>query len=531
MNLIALVSLLLSVNPSPLGGSNTSRGNLERIPDYNTVQNTAWFVDPAGSDTGNSCLSAASPCRQIQRVLQLIAAKHLRHQQVIYAAAGSYNCVVESGFQTDNSYTTYTNGSQAGGTIANASGAGIAIVGTMANSTLLDADGGVGVATGTITSSVTGSTALGQTFTTFTDSTQHWTASNLKGRFVTFGNFTRQVIYDNDATTVTLMLTTAAPANGTTYAIQDAASFLSTSCAIGSSVGVGVDGGNFNASIANQGAFIVSDTTPGAGLAQYKLQQFAFSNTTGLDVNNVSIARVTLQDVQLQNTTDTVFQRVAAGGVATRFDCIRCASRRSAGNLVDHIVMNNVQAGFVLIQNSLFEGGRNVILGGEGQLLVFNSAINPIEAFGINARGPNTSISGFTCDGTTATQTACIRWGNQTDTFTMAKGQLQIASVTCHMQAGATGPCLDLSGKGVATVLTSVFTGDAGLPSDPSTPLISLENGAGARIDSSTTFTAASANDVFLSGGGAGLNFQLTGIRASVPPCAADMLSNWVCSP
>jgi hypothetical protein len=525
-----LTLLVLSANPSPLGGSNTSRGNLERIPDYNTVQNTAWFVDPAGADTGNSCLSAASPCQSIQRVVTLISAKHLRHQQVIYAAAGNYACVELSGFQTDNNFSL-----GAGGPISSASGAGIAIVGTMANSTLTGADGGVGVATGTITSSVTGSTTLGVTFTTFTDSTQHWGTSNLKGRFVTFGNFTRQLIYDNTATTATLILTTAAPTAGTTYAIQDAASFFnSASCSIGSSVGVTLDGG-FNGAIATQGAFIVSDTTPGAGLTQYRLQQFAFSNTTGLDVNNVSMARVDLTDVQLQNTTDTVFQRVAVGGVAARFNCQRCAFRRSAANNVDHMTMSNVQAGFLLVLNSLFEGGKSAVYGGEGQLLFGPAVIENPVTYGIQARGPTTDITSTLCKSSTNAITTCFRFGETADLTTFAKGQMRVRSSTCQLGGGFAGTCVDVQGAGIASVTTSVFTSDAGEVSDPSTPLFRLYKGAGIEADTTSTFTAITPNDIQLlqSSGGSGttITFQSTGVRASVPPCITDSLSNWWCSP
>lgn len=517
-----LVFTCALVASTALAGSSSqgtiTRGNYERIPDYNTTANTAWFISPTGADTGNTCLSAASPCLTPQRVVTLIGAKHLRHQQVIYAAAGSYPCVVFSGTQTDNNYNL--SASSVAGALATANGAGIALIGTMANSTLT-----TGTATGTITSSVTGSTTLGVTYTTITDSTQAWTTDNLKGRFVSFANGTRQVIYSNTATALTASLTSAAPANGTPYTIQDAASFLNSSCSIGNSVGnTSLDGG-FSAPIASNGAFIVQDTTQGSGQIQYRLQQFAFSNTVGPNANINTPAGVGFQDVQFQNVASSG-NRISVSRTASVI-CTRCAFRRTAGENVDNIIANSA-TGQITVFNSLFENGRSAILAGE-QALTFNVVmVNPVQGFGIQARGYNTTITSFTCSGNTGAATGCVRWGDG-DTTGYAKGQLRITSSSL-IPAGQFGSSFGLHvvGKGVATITTSRLQIDAGT----TYAAVYVSAGGGVSVDATSAVSTDGTDPIQLTQSGAFfVSSDITTIRAATPPCLSDAIGNFLCSP
>lgn len=514
--------------PSPLGGSNTSRGNLERIPDYNTIQPNAWYIaEDGGSDTGNSCLSPSSPCKTAQRVLTLISAKHLRHQQAIYAAPGNYPCVLLTGYQTDQGFSN----AGTAGSISTASGAGITLIGTLADSTLDS-----GTASGTISSSVTGSASLGFILTVVNASsadagTQFWTPHDLKGRFVSFGNFTRNVIYDNTATSFQVMAATAAPANGTTYHIQDSVSFLNTSCNIGPSVGIAVDGG-FSAPLTNQGAFIVADNTPGLSSIQYRIQQFAFNNATGVDILLATPATVQAQDCQFQNPAQTAQNRISANVSSISFTCTRCAFRQSAASSFDNIVTLNQSKGILSLNNSLFEnGGSAARIGGELRALLNTSAINPITSFGYNLFTSDAQVNQFLCEGNTAAVNACVRHGTLTNGDGVSHGQTIIQSATCRIGPSG-GLCLDMQGPGVATIFVSEFASDAGLPSDSSTALIRELYGAGVNADLTTTFTASSANDIALFPQSSnGLFFQSTGIRGSVPPCATDAVGNWFCSP
>lgn len=159
------------------------------------------FVEKDGGSDSNACTDAGvGACLTLAGALAKVP-KFLNHSVTVNVAAGAYaETFAVDGFSI-------------------AQGATLAITGTMTTATLT-----TGTATGTVTSYAAPSVTA---VPSITDSAQSWTASNLRGRFVTFtsGALSGQShpIYDNTATTITLS-TTAASMNGATYTIQDVGS-------------------------------------------------------------------------------------------------------------------------------------------------------------------------------------------------------------------------------------------------------------------------------------------------------------------
>lgn len=516
---LLLFTLAASVPALSQGGAAATgmgtTGRLERSRIKNAVQyttaQTAWYVDASTGSDGNDCLTPGTACLTGQGALDKIP-KYLKHRQAIYFATGSYPCMKVSGFLTDPNATI---GSV--GPITTAGGAGIALIGTLSNSTLT-----TGTAGGTITSSSTGQTSVGVSFTVVTDNTQSWTTDNLKGRFVTFGNFTRQVITSNTATTFTILTSSAAPANGVAYVIQDAATFINSLCTIGPTVGgAGVDGG-FNGS-SNGAALVFQDLGGGSTQQAYYVEQIAFSNTLGSDVSLNTPTAVVLQDVQLQNTS-SVSVRVSITGGVTNFTCNRCAFRRTALENTDHISSSSVTGGLVQLSSSLFESGRSIIAAGDHRLNLSVVMMNPLDvSFGVQARGSNTSLSQVRIENSSSGGTA-VRWGD-TDNTTYAKGELRLSSCTF---IGAIG--IDCFGNGFLRSTAGNYVSDAGLGQ------MRAGHGCGMQFGTGDVITnGIDTNNVVLFGNlfnnSTQNTFGISTVRNASPACVTDTFGDYFCSP
>ncbi len=171
-----------------------------------------FFVSPTGNDT-NTGLSITAPLLTIQAAINKVPL-NIKHVVTLNIAAGTYvENLVFPPFQF--------------------AGAGALLVqGTSwTNSTLA-----TGTATGTSTA-YTAVVAATATLGTFTDSAQTWTASDLKGRFLTItsgpASGQQRVIIGNTGTALTLNSVITSLVAGTTYSIQEPSVIITGTVIIG----------------------------------------------------------------------------------------------------------------------------------------------------------------------------------------------------------------------------------------------------------------------------------------------------------
>jgi hypothetical protein len=225
------------------------------------------FVEKDGGSDSNACTDAGvGACLTLAGALAKVP-KFLNHSVTVNVAAGAYaETFAVDGFSI-------------------AQGATLAITGTMTTATLT-----TGTATGTVTSYAAPSVTA---VPSITDSAQSWTASNLRGRFVTFtsGALSGQShpIYDNTATTITLP-TTAASMNGATYTIQDVGSVWTstTSNRIGR-LSCGTTCLTITAvALRNSGTGVANSFQPGSGAVTFVSSDLRASGTNSFAVSFTS---------------------------------------------------------------------------------------------------------------------------------------------------------------------------------------------------------------------------------------------------
>lgn len=193
------VFVLCLLGFSALAQDGVTRGDALRRREYQTYAPVNLFVDPAGNNS-NACTAAGTAaCATVTGALAKLP-RFLRNNVTIDVANGTYtDAFTVQDFQSNVD-------------------AVLTIQGSLVNSTLAS-----GSATGTLTGVVTNtSAAIG----TLTDSAQTWTASDLRGRFITFtsgpASGSTIPIVDNTATQLTLSTGgISAPGVGNTYSIQE----------------------------------------------------------------------------------------------------------------------------------------------------------------------------------------------------------------------------------------------------------------------------------------------------------------------
>jgi hypothetical protein len=196
-----------------------TRGDAVRRREFQTYATTAYFVDPAGSDT-NACLAsgAANACLTVQGVIDKLP-KIIRNTITITVAAGSY-----AGFiMGDRLWSP-------GGAVVTPSGS-VAITGSKSAVTPT-----TGSATGTLTT-VSATTTSGTAL--LIDSGQAWTVDDaaLDGAFIrmTSGTANGQVrtIVTNGGTTLSVFPSYSTnPSIGDTYIIEKPAVIFTTGTTI-----------------------------------------------------------------------------------------------------------------------------------------------------------------------------------------------------------------------------------------------------------------------------------------------------------
>lgn len=329
---LLLTLLALPAFSQPFGGVIVSSNNLP-APTYQTYGAMTLYVDPTGSDA-NSCIgSGAAACATLQGAFNKIP-KLVRHTVAVNVAAGSYTGVQVYDFQFAPLNPT--------------TGAYINVVGTYVNATL-----GSGTPTGT-TTSATGSIA--SAFGTLTDTAQAWTVNGLNGYLLEITSGTQsgvvRPIISNTATTVTVAGSFTAPAAGSTYAIQNTGSNITTlvnqpalpNTASGTPTGIYISGNGasragssglgitfdkigVNTSIASSAAVFV-----GGGSNSFSFRRGRISNSgaagNGFVFRGTGFAYLDASHIVTTSTSATAVQILGVGST-------------SALNTADFIVSNN----------------------------------------------------------------------------------------------------------------------------------------------------------------------------------------------
>ncbi len=187
---------------------------LSNVPTQTTGA-TALYVDSTGNDANACTSSGTGACLTLQAAVNKIPSR-VAHPVTVTVGAGNFTGAILPCLTFDTS--------------ANTSGASLVVQGTLAAATLTSADGGTGVATGTATSGTAGSLTSATTFGTITDTGQSWATNNLRGKLIVTtggtGSGQTKAIASNTATAITIAGTWTAPANGTTYIIEDPSSVI-----------------------------------------------------------------------------------------------------------------------------------------------------------------------------------------------------------------------------------------------------------------------------------------------------------------
>ena len=171
-----------------------------------TTATMTLYVDPTGSNSNACTASGTSACATLAGALAKLP-RIIRHATTVNVAAGTYAEVAAvSGFIIDKGIT-------------------LAITGTTAQRT---------PTTGNVTGSVTASSTWSATAApSITDSTQSWTANDLKGTFIKFtsGSLNGQAfpIQSNTATTLTAPFGSSAVTVGVTYELVTIAAIFTSS--------------------------------------------------------------------------------------------------------------------------------------------------------------------------------------------------------------------------------------------------------------------------------------------------------------
>ncbi len=322
--------LLLVASAVTAQTSRVSKGDLLKQRQYQTNGNLTFYVDPLGNDANQCTSTTTAACLTIQGALNK-APKLLRHSLTVNIAAGSYAGFLLSGFRHDVGIQQATGG--------------ITISGTLANSTGLAS----GTATGTATAGTQGSHA---TYATLTDSGQAWTANDLRGRFLILTGGTgapnTRVISSNTGTVITTVYTMVPPPDATTtYAIQDAASIIST--------GIATPAAGDAVSVANStGVYVAgndSDYTSGATTVLIKNLRFQNVSANGITVRSgIALALDAIQFADGSATSNRIL--ASTGGSSVR---IQYVSSMTSSTTLRHASLGESAGSAVLY--SLFQNG------------------------------------------------------------------------------------------------------------------------------------------------------------------------------
>lgn len=302
---------------------------------FRTTGPMYMYVAAAGSDA-KDCRTPATACATFQGALNKAPHK-LRHGISIIGGCGSFPGFYVDGFETDPSYQLTTGGLQ--------------IEGTWTNST---------PATGAVTGTATGGTAgSGSTRGTLVDSTGIWTTNDFTGKYINIltGTGAGQIrpISSNNGTTISIVGTWTAPVAGSTYAIQEPCTLLTT--ATGAPPTGGADGGL--PAVANQQLILVFGNQLGSRSSALKFQTLGISN-------NAASSGIVVAD----NTAVTInFLRTVTSGI---FSGITNGTASSAAFTVNDYVFNSSQVSSYALSGTgkvNMLGTRVLAVGGAGLLI------------------------------------------------------------------------------------------------------------------------------------------------------------------
>jgi hypothetical protein len=467
---VALLSLVLSQALPPFNG--VSRG------EWATTGALGLFVETTGND-GSDCRSVGAPCATLQGAFDKIP-ENVFHGVTITAGLGNFSGAVLSG------KVIHT---RSGG------GAWINFQGTLKTATVA-----TGTASGTLTGYVAGAAA---THTTYTDSTQSWTANDLRGKWVQITGGTGvsataiYVIASNTATVLTLAGTGTA-AIGSTYTIVDSGTVITALTA--------AEAG---------GPFGISNDT-GAGIRIIGNESYGnFGNNIAVSKLSCAMSASSGQCVQVDGPTRAYVRWLSAAGagqfaIGVRFTnqgggFVNNSSFALSGSGSLGVSMGNIadQSGGVRISNSLFNGGAGGV-----QMQATGVTISGSKFFAQTAQ----AIVGAQL-GTGGTQLS----NNRIDCNSV--GGARGISVTTHADlGGAYVVPIGLSSSDISNCMDAVrlaYPGAHGMfkavSGTGNTVAFNVSYGANCLVDATSTITGAT--EINLDGAGS----TIAAMRAAVP--------------
>lgn len=491
MKRAAALSLILAAaiaHGQILSGGRAGAGNAETT----TTSNVALFVDPTGSDSNDCASTGAGACLTIQGAINKVP-KILRHRATIVAATGSFAAFNVSGFTTDISTQQTT--------------AGLLIDGTLTNSTVA-----TGTATGTATAGSAGST---DTFGTLTDSGQTWAVNDLRGRFLVLTGGTgigqAKAITSNTATAITIVgLFSPAPIAGTTYAIQDSTSLITTCgtmppSATGTQLAadtyaIRTQGNASATTVTIRGFGISAACNKGVnqgGLETLLLNRLQFTTTAG-SASRVAINGGAFIDTIISSYSGTSGTHITGGGSA--------ASNTSvAGGLGSSNAIGAVRG---TIQNSLFVNGAGGIampLQTTAATISENDFINLNSSCVSTTNAPNLVGNHFNC--TAAAGSVGLLVSGLVGQPASSVTPQHITISNCQTAIQMSGPSMYVLSMFAVTATATITTG------------LDLRNGALLTVGAGNSFTA-SGNEISLDNG------AITSTFAAIPSsgnCVASL--------
>lgn len=411
-----------------------------------TFSDLTYFVDPTGNDSNACTTSGVNACLTIQGAINK-SPKQLMNRVTINVAAGNYAGFLVAGFVQDNSIQSVTGG--------------LLIQGTLVNSTNLIS----GTATGIATS---GTPASGSTWGTLTDATQNWTINDLRGRFLAITSGTGastllfKVISSNTATMITTIGTGFTPDATSHYAIQDAASIITSGIHT-------LPQAQTNGS--GTGASIIFESNKVAKLGGITVTAFGITNpviqggVAAVSLEN-NAGTATLQNIQNNAGSPTHYVITGAG---QELQLLRSYSVYDTHQHDDrsHVIMQSGAARFTSI-SSMFEQGEYALSGNNanGAATFTNSETHDTER-GISPFGPIDLIvsnSRIGCDGQTS------EWGLEVGEHhdgNTANGYVDVSITDFNncsimiMQGGGNLQVSSITGIASSAVIENVGSGHA----------------------------------------------------------------------
>jgi hypothetical protein len=436
------------------------------------------YVATTGSDTNDG--SQASPFLTIQAAIEEAKKRRLRALVTVRVGAGTFDGFAITGFDIESPSA-----------LTSTAAAGLSVEGTFTQITP-----STGTASGTVTSSATGSVLAG--FVTITDIAQNWTVNELVGKFLFLqgaSSYSYLVIHSNTATTITIASSTASAA-GRVYSIVEPATIINRTVSQVTQLSTAVDStGQVWTSFVPTSKVGILINENNTRSVQIRVIGFKFNDTSSISyavfVKNEGASAVQLIALSVTNSTASVSGFNIAGSV--RLNNVYVNHTASGG-----FCMLGVGPGVVSLTGVVLKGNGSVnsnsgVSFGQGLLLSSSNCIYDTFSLCIS---PSTGARGCTLSGANA-------FVGSTTGISLSSAASASISGTCSFTACTTA--LEAVSLGLVAISSTAFTGSGNTNG--------FSASTGGRIQVPATATIGATNEIVLDGVAA----TLAAMRAASP--------------